>query len=143
MLREAVSVPNGLRVGPVYVNGELMPGADDRGTALYLHPADDGHQHSESLGMRDYLDTTVPRFLAPFFRNRNYAEKIRSIPEEAEVHPSVRRRFALPEVQQADGLKPYRPEALRSVTAFASYYPKRQTAQAAIAGAPARGTSSA
>jgi len=122
MLREAVSVPNGLSVGPVYVNGKLMVGTGAQGAALYLHPADGGPQHCEIWGMRDYLDTSLPRLLAPFLKNQNYVVNTRNIPEGAEVHPSVRRRFDLSCVQHADGSKAYRPKALAGIKEFESYY---------------------
>jgi hypothetical protein len=127
---EEVSVPNGLRVGPVYVNGAKMAGSGEQGTTLYLYPADDGVQHNEISAMRDYLDAIKPRVLAWLLRNKNYAEKVRFLPDEAEVHPSVFRRFELAGVLQADGFRPYRPRALRNVTAFAKYYPATAAAVA-------------
>ncbi len=130
MLEEAISIPDGLRVGPVYVNGAKMAGTGDQGTALYLYPADDGIQHSEIAATRDSLDAIKPKILARLLRNKNYAQKLRSLPKDATVHPSVFRRFELGGVQQADGFELYRPEALRSVDAFAHYYAERaQTAK--------------
>jgi len=122
MLEEAVTVPEGLKVGPVYVNGLKMPGTGDVGPPLYLHPMDHGVQHSEIESTRDYLDGLKPRWLAWLFRNQNYAKKIRTLPPDGIVHDSVRRRFELPGVQQADGFYPYRPEALREVDVFKKYY---------------------
>ena len=123
MLEEAVSIPSGLGVGPVYVNGEKMAGTGDRGTALYLYPADDGIQHSEVAGMRDTLDG-LPRLLSRFMRNQNYAEKVRTLPEGATVHPSVFRRLRLANVQHAGSFEPYRPDALRPVKAAAEFFDK-------------------
>jgi type VI secretion system (T6SS) phospholipase Tle1-like effector len=61
MLEEAVSVPDGLRVGPAYVNGAKVTGTGDQGAALHLHPADNGVQHSEITATRDYLDAIKPK----------------------------------------------------------------------------------
>jgi hypothetical protein len=122
LLEEAVRVPDGLRVGPVYVNGAKMAGSGEVGPTLYLYPADDGVQHSEIAATRDQLDAIKPRWFAWFFRNQNYAVKIRSLPPDATVHPSVNRRFELPGVQQPDGFGCYRPDAMREVDAFKKYF---------------------
>ena len=123
MLEEAVTVPSGLKVGPVYINGEKMADTGDRGTALYLYPAEDGVQHSEIAGMRDTLDS-FPRLLSRLVRNKNYAEKIRTLPEDATAHPSVFRRLRLPNVQHAGSFEPYRPAALRLIKAAAEFFEK-------------------
>ena len=122
MLEETISVPNGLLVGPVYVNGQKMDGSGIQGSPLFLHPADDGVQHSEISTTRDTLDAIKPRWLAVLLRNNNYAEKLRSLPEDATIHPSVAIRFELKGVVHPDGFKPYRPENLQNVTAFEKYY---------------------
>jgi hypothetical protein len=122
MLEESVCVPDGLKVGPVYVNGAKMRGTGEVGTPLYLHPADDGVQHCEIMATRDSLDAIKPRWLAWLLRNQNYAVKVRSLPNDATVHPSVNRRFELPGVQQASGFDRYRPDALRGVDAFKKYF---------------------
>lgn len=122
LLEEAVRVPDGLRVGPVYVNGVKMARSGEVGPSLYMHPADDGVQHSEIAATRDQLDAIKPRWLAWLFRNQNYTVKIRSLPSDATVHPSVTRRFELPGVQQPDGFGFYRPDALRGVDAFKKYF---------------------
>jgi uncharacterized protein (DUF2235 family) len=122
MLHEAVNIPDGLRIGPVHVNGIKMSGTGELGTALYLYPADDGVQHSEVAATRDWIQNLRPRLLAWLLRNRNYTETIRSLPDDAVVHPSAVRRFNLSGVQQPEGFGPYRPEILRSVAAFADYY---------------------
>lgn len=121
MLEEAIRVPNGLRVGPVFIHGQKLQGSGDQGLGLYLYPAEGGAQHSEIAGMHDTLDA-LPRFIARFFRNNNYAQAIRKLPPDATVHPTVELRFALSAVQHADGVKPYRPEALRNVDAFKHGY---------------------
>ena len=126
MLEEAVCVPDGLKVSPVYVNGAKMSGTGEVGPSLYIHPADDGVQHCDVMAMREYLDAIKPRWFAWLLRNQNYAVKVRSLPRDATVHPSVNRRFELPGVQQANGVNPYRPDALRGVDAFKRYYgPKK------------------
>ena len=122
MLEEAVCLPDGLKVGPVYVNGSKMSGTGEVGPPLYVYPADDGVQHCEIMATRDYLDALKPQWLAWLVRNQNYAEKVRSLPEGATVHPSVNRRFELPGVQQTDGFHCYRPEALRGGDVFKRYY---------------------
>jgi hypothetical protein len=122
MIEEAVTIPHGLKVGPVWVNGVKMPGTGNDGQPLYLHLADDAVQHCEIAATRDRLNNLKPKLLAWFFRNRNYATRIRSVPVDATIHPSVRRRFKLPGVLQPEGLRPYRPVALREVIEFMSYY---------------------
>jgi hypothetical protein len=122
MLEEAVCVPNGLKVGPVYVNGVKMLGSGEIGPPLYIHPADDGVQHCEITATRDYLDAIKPRWLAWLLRNQNYVAKVRSLPKDATVHPSVNRRLELPGVQQTNGFHRYRPDALRGVDAFKRYF---------------------
>ena len=106
-------------------NGVKMPGTGEFGTALYLYPSDAGVQHSEVAATRDTLDNILPRWLAWVLRNQNYATIVRTIPDDGTVHSSVERRFALGAVQQADGLKPYRPEVLRNVEAFKYGYEQR------------------
>jgi hypothetical protein len=75
LLQEAVNVPNGLLVGPVYINEEKIAGTGDSGPSLYLNPADDGLQHSEMTATRDKLDDLKLRWLAWLFRNQNYSTK--------------------------------------------------------------------
>lgn len=122
MIEEAIGIPDGLKVGPVWVNGVKMPGTGNDGQPLYLHPADDALQHCEIAATRDRLSNLKPKPLAWFFRNQNYATKIRSVPKDAVIHPGVRRRFELPGVPQPEGFAPYRPAALREVSEFKSYY---------------------
>lgn len=122
MFEQAVKVPDGLRVGPVFANGVQISGTGEVGPALHLYPAADGVQHCEIAATRDALDNIKPRWLARLFRNKNYAVKVRSLSEDATTHPSVQERFSLPGVQQAIGFAPYRPEALRAVRTFEAGY---------------------
>lgn len=122
MLEEAVKVPEGLKVGPVFVNGDKMPGTGEGGLGLYTYPADDGIQHCEVAAMRDYLDALKPRWLSWLLRNWNCAVKIRDLPPGAELHSSVVRRLALPGVQQTSGFGCYRPEMLREIAELKKYY---------------------
>lgn len=61
--------------------------------------------------------------------------QVRGIPNEAELDPSVLRRFELPDVLQCDLRRPYRPEALRHHPQTAHYYAPSQTGAAATAAA--------
>jgi hypothetical protein len=56
MCEQATSVPDGLRTGPIYVDGAKMPNTGDAGPAVNIFPAADGVQHCEVAGMRDTLD---------------------------------------------------------------------------------------
>jgi uncharacterized protein (DUF2235 family) len=127
MIEEAVAVPNGLKLGPVWVNGEKLARSGDTGPAIYLHPSEAGLQHSEIIATRDYLDSLKPAFLAWMFRHYNYAENVRTLPAEAVVHPSVSKRFALASVPQAAGSGAYRPEALRQHDEFRVFYEPSST----------------
>jgi hypothetical protein len=132
MLHEAISIPDGLHIGPVYVSSIKMSGTGELGTNLYLYLADDGVQHSEVVATRDRIENLRPRILGRLVRNMNYAEKIRSLPVGAIVHPSAIRRFDLSGVQQPGGFGPYRPAALRNVAAFARYYTGQPTRNDAL-----------
>jgi uncharacterized protein (DUF2235 family) len=59
MIEQASTVPNGLKLGPVFVNGTSMPGTGAAGTPLNLYPRADGVQHCELAGMRDTIDAYV------------------------------------------------------------------------------------
>jgi hypothetical protein len=122
LLEEAINVPDGLRVGPVYVHGVKMRGTGDAGPVLYLYPAINGVQHSEIAATRDTLDGLRPRLLAWLMRKQNYAIKIRDLPADATVHASVQQRCELAAVQQSDGYRTYRADALRKVDAFKKYF---------------------
>ncbi|MGD9920192.1 MAG: DUF2235 domain-containing protein [Pseudorhodoplanes sp.] len=123
MLEQAISIPNGLIVGPIYVNDQKkMEGSGDLGEALFLHPSANGVQHDEICGTADTIGAIKPAFIARLLRNKNYEVQIRKLPKDATVHPTVANRMTLPAVQHADGLKPYRPDALKPVDEFATYY---------------------
>jgi hypothetical protein len=126
MIGQATIIPNGLKVGPVFINGEKMPGTGEQGTPLNLFPAEDGVQHCEIAGMRDTIDQLAqpfPRFLHRFFEKLNWPEEKRKIDPNAPVHPLVAERFKLDSVVQCAAVGPYRPESLREHTAFKHYYP--------------------
>lgn len=140
MLCETTTIPDGLRVGPIFINDAKLAGSGEHGPALYIFPADDGVQHSEIAATRDSLDAIKPRWLARLLRNQNYAAKVRSLPPDATVDPSVGRRFQLPRVPQPEGFLPYRPEALRPVDAFNAYYAPDGDATALTTRIPAAGS---
>lgn len=126
MIEQATTIPNGLKLGPVFVDGTKLPGTGDNGTPLNLFPRADGVQHCEIAGMRDTIDQlsgNFPAFMRGLFNRLNWPEEMRKIDPEAPVHPSVTERFKLDNVVQcAAGLGPYRPEALRNHSEFKSYY---------------------
>src|ERR1043166_6546964 len=141
MLEKATEIPDGLKVGPVYVNRVKMAATGEHGPALYIYPADDGVQHSEIAATRDMLDALKPRWFAWLLRKQNYAVKIRTLPKDATVHPSVNRRFELRGVQQPDGFACYRPEALQNVDAFKhDYKPIEQPTMPAESSVPTAGS---
>ncbi|WP_164034204.1 DUF2235 domain-containing protein, partial [Serratia marcescens] len=57
MCEQAISVPDGLITGPIYVDGVKMPNTGDSGPALNLFPRADGVQHCDIASMRDTLDS--------------------------------------------------------------------------------------
>lgn len=122
MFEEASIVPDGLKVGPVFVDGVKMENTGNAGEAIYLRPAENGVQHCEIAAMRDRLDRLTPQLLRRLCKSMNYAMKIREIPRDGTIHPSVGRRFALQSVVQTDSSGPYRPEALRNHLDFRRYY---------------------
>lgn len=122
MIEEATAIPDGLKVGPVFVNGLKIPGTGDSGQPLHLFPAADGVQHCEVAGLRDLLDAKVPAWIRPYAGAAEWKVEIREIHPEAPVHPTVSERFTLREVEQCAGFGPYRPEALRDHTVFRSHY---------------------
>jgi uncharacterized protein (DUF2235 family) len=128
MCEQATSVPNGLKTGPIFVNGVKMPNTGDFGPALNISPAANGVQHCEVAGMRDTLDTYAAKlpkwkWLRRYVRDLNWSQQIRDITHDAAVHPTVADRFALPEVAQCASVGPYRPEALRQHDRFKHLYP--------------------
>ena len=72
MLEEAIRIPNGLIVGPIYVNGQKMGGSGDFGEALFLHPSVDGVQHDEIGCTADTIAAVRPKFISRLLRNANY-----------------------------------------------------------------------
>ena len=122
MIEQATSIPNGLKIGPVFVNGEKMPGTADVGDPLRVFPSADGVQHCEIAGMRDTIDQHSPGFLRWLTAHLNWKEKIRTIKPDAPVHESVGRRFELSDVRQCAGFGAYRPPNLSEHNKFRKYY---------------------
>ena len=115
MIEQVTNIPNGLKIGPVVVKGEKLPGTGEVGTPLQLHPAADGLQHCEIAGTRDMLDAfaeRLPGFMRGFVARLNYEEQVRNIDPKAPVHQTVRERFKLGFVLQCAGSGLYRPRAL-------------------------------
>lgn len=126
MIEQATVIPNGLKVGPVFVNGAKMPGTGEQGAPLNLFPAADGVQHCEIAGMRDTIDGLAqqfPRFLHGLFEKLQWPEEMRKIDPEAKVHPLVEDKFKLDEVVQCAGTGAYRPKSLSKHDEFKHYYP--------------------
>ena len=131
MCEQATSVPDGLKTGPIIVDGQKMSNTGNAGLGLNIFPAADGVQHCEIAGMRDTLDvyaTRLPKWgwLQRRIGGMNWPTKIRDITHDAPVHPTVQTRFGLPEVAQCASAGPYRPEALRSHDDFKQQYPPAQ-----------------
>lgn len=128
MCREAISVPDGLLTGPIFVSGEKLPGSGDIGQGLYIYPDASGAQHCEVAGMRDTLDgfaDKLPkwRWLRSQIGRQIWLTKVRDIDIAAKVHPTVGQRFDLPAVVQcAGGAGPYRPAATAHHNDFKRYY---------------------
>lgn len=128
MCEEAMRVPDGLKTGPIFVNGVKMERTGDVGAALNIFPAANGIQHCEIAGMRDTVDAFAAklpkwRWLQGQISKKNWEVQVRRIDPEAPVHPTVHARFELESVPQcAGGVLPYRPEALRHHHEFTQYY---------------------
>lgn len=127
MCRQAIEVPNGLKMGPIFVDGVKMPGAGNAGPALHIFPAADGIQHCEVAGMRDTLDSYAAKFpkwdwLQRYIAKQNWETKVRDINHEAPVDPTVTTRASLPKVAQCSTVGPYRPEGLRNHDDFKHLY---------------------
>jgi len=131
MCREAVSIPNGLIMGPIFVKGQKVEGAGDVGQALNIYPEANGVQHCEVAGMRDSLDGFADKlpewsWLQNLLARQNWQTKIRDIDAAAKVHPTVQERFELPNVLQcATGAAPYRPAALAHHDGYKRFYPDK------------------
>jgi Uncharacterized alpha/beta hydrolase domain (DUF2235) len=131
MCREAVSVPDGLLTGPIFVNGQKMDGTGEAGQALNVYPEGGGVQHCEVAGMRDTINglaDTLPNWswLRGLVARQNWQIKVRDVGMASKVHPTVGQRFDLPTVVQcAAGAAPYRPDALAHHDDFKRYYTER------------------
>jgi uncharacterized protein (DUF2235 family) len=129
MIGQATGVPDGLKVGPVFVDDVKVAGTGGEGTPLHLYPRADGVQHCELAGMRDTIDGYIAKVAAwlPFVRGwlakLNWPEQMRKVPHDALVNESVRSRFKLDEVVQCAGHGAYRPEAMRRHDEFGKLYP--------------------
>lgn len=113
MIEEALNLPTPLKIGPVFVNGEKIPGSAENGEALRLFPSPGGVQHCEVAATKDFLARATPKWLRPLAAKFGYAVKARTIDPKAVLHPSVYERLALADVRQCSGFGPYRPEQLR------------------------------
>ncbi|MCB4802205.1 hypothetical protein QO001_001466 [Methylobacterium brachiatum] len=116
MVGQATRIP-----APLLVDGmdHERPGTG----RLHLHPAADGMQHCEVANMRDTIAGIFPGWAARRLGWLGWPVKVRDVPEEALVHPSVRERFALAGVTQCAGRGPYRPESLAGHKDFKAGYP--------------------
>jgi uncharacterized protein (DUF2235 family) len=146
MCEQAISVPGGLKTGPIFVDGMKMPCTGDFGPALNISPSATGVQHCEVAGMRDTLDAfseKLPkwRWLQSRVAGMNWETKVRDVTHDAPVDPTVTTRFALPEVTQCAGVGAYRPEALRNHDRFKHLYPGGQTSPASSSSQEAELTS--
>lgn len=129
MCKQAISVPDGLKTGPIFINSAKIPLTSDSGPALNLYPAVDGVQHCEVAGMRDTLDALAAKlpkwgWLQRYIAGKNWETKVREIRHDAPVDPTVESRAGLPKVTQCANVGPYRPDALREHDDFAHLYPK-------------------
>ncbi|MET4802837.1 DUF2235 domain-containing protein [Bradyrhizobium sp. LB11.1] len=128
MLEETLRLDHPIKFGPVTVNGEAVAGTGTAGTPLNLYPDGRSVQHSEIAGTRDAIDAfreRLPRILRGLLAHANYEIIKRSILPQANVHPTVKDRFALKVVIDCakDTVGDYRPEALREHVDFKQFYP--------------------
>jgi uncharacterized protein (DUF2235 family) len=131
MCEQATSVPDGLKTGPIFVDGVKMPNTGDAGPTLNLFPAAYGVQHCEVAGMRDTLDALAEkrpkwRWIRRYIAGKDWKTKMRDITHDAPVDPTVRMRADLVQVPQCASVGPYRPEALRHHDEFMHLYPQTQ-----------------
>jgi hypothetical protein len=134
MCEQALRVPDGLKTGPIFVNGVKLNGTGDTGLALNIFPAANGVQHCEIAGMRDTLDSYAAKlpkwkWLQRIVTGKNWEVEIRDITHNAPVHPTVRARFDLAEVAQCTRVGAYRPEALAHHDDFMRYYQAAPTSK--------------
>jgi hypothetical protein len=122
-------VPDGVKVGPDFVDGAKVEGTGSEGTPLHLYPRADGVQHCELAAMRDTIDGYIAKVPAwiPLVRGwlarLNWPEEIRKVPHDARVDQSARARFGLDDVVQCACHGAYRPEAMRHHDEFGKLYP--------------------
>ena len=117
MIEEATSIPN-----PLLVEGQSRMGDANGIPKLNLFPACDGVQHCEVAGMRDVIESSVPKWLSGLTGKLGWEVQIRKIHPQAPMHQSVFERFELSSVTQCAGSGPYRPAALACHERFAHYY---------------------
>ncbi|MCA0319846.1 MAG: DUF2235 domain-containing protein [Proteobacteria bacterium] len=122
MVREALSVPSPLKIGPVFVNGEHVQHSGTEGVPLYIRPDSAGLQHCEIAGMQDTLEGRLPGWLRRLSGVSGWKVKDREVRPDHKLHPSVEARMSLPEVTRCSGRGPYRPEALRNFPGLEKYY---------------------
>lgn len=127
MFEQALQVPDGLKTGPIFVEGVKLNGSGATGPALNIFRAANGVQHCEIVGMRDTLDTYVAKlpkwkWLQGIVAGRNWEVELRNITHNAPVHPTVVARFNLPAVLQCARVGPYRPDALANHDDFKRFY---------------------
>jgi hypothetical protein len=126
MARQATEIPDGLKTGPIFVNGEKIPATGEVGECLHLYPSADGVQHCEVAGMQDALESYAekwPKWLSRLIAGKSWETKIREIKPDAPVHETVEQRVALPSVIQCAGTGSYRPRALKDHAKFKHLYP--------------------
>jgi uncharacterized protein (DUF2235 family) len=109
MVEEAQGMPHPILVDP---------------SLLRLWPSSAGPQHDERKStlaqMPQWLVSLLSRFLPP--NKIGWTEGLRSVPEDAPLHPSVLERFEHPGVLAYDVTAPYRPQALRRHQQVAHFY---------------------
>ncbi|WP_419951627.1 DUF2235 domain-containing protein [Methylobacterium sp.] len=120
MVQEATSIP-----GPLVIDGKRS--WQDGTGRLRLHPAHDGMQHCEVVGMRDTVAGIVPRWSLRAFEWVKWPVEDREPDHDAPVHPSVHQRFALPRVTKCADTGPYRPTSLSLHDDFKASYPPSAT----------------
>jgi uncharacterized protein (DUF2235 family) len=122
MIEEALSLPVPLKIAPVFVNGEKMPGSGDVGEPLQLFPSVAGVQHCEVAATKDFIARLTPPQLQWATAWLGYNVKPRSIDPKAVLHPSVYERLGLIEVPQCTTFGAYRPVQLQQHTKCQSFY---------------------
>ena len=129
MCEEALRIPDGLKTGPIFVDGVKLERSGDAGPALNIFRAANGVQHCEVAGMRDALDAYAARlpkwnWLQRRVAKWNWPIEIRNITHNAPVDPTVRERFDFADIVQCSGIGAYRPESLAHHDDFKRYYPE-------------------